>query len=282
MLAERKYEDRSCNSMKAVSRGTLPIWPRLVIAILLGPILGAAAPIAVRYSEGSVHGFLSLRSLEGNLIAAGDLTQIVRGNHAVSHLVFHFKDGSVDDETAVFTQKGVFRLISDHHIQKGPTFPQSTNLTINASTGEVTVRYQEKGEEKVVTDHLDLPADLANGIILDVIKNIQPDAKESKISYVAASPKPRLVHLVITPQGVETFSAADALNKATCFLMKVDLGGVAGMIVPMIGKQPADTRIWIAGGAAPAFVKSEGPLHLGGPIWRIEMASPVWRERPSH
>jgi len=32
--------------------------------------------------------------------------------------------GSVDDETATFSQEHDFRLIiSDHHIQKGPSFP---------------------------------------------------------------------------------------------------------------------------------------------------------------
>jgi hypothetical protein len=72
----------------------------------------------VRYREGSVHGFLALRTMEGKTLAAGDLIQVVRGDRVVSHLVFRFKDGSIDDETAVFTQSGNFRLISDHHIQK--------------------------------------------------------------------------------------------------------------------------------------------------------------------
>jgi hypothetical protein len=52
------------------------------------------------------------------------------------------------------------------------------------------------------------------------------------------------------------------------------------MIAPLVGKQPADTDVWVAGGEAPAFVKSEGPLYLGGPIWSIEMTSPVWRRAP--
>jgi hypothetical protein len=37
-----------------------------------------------------------------------------------------------------------------------------------------------------------------------------------------------------------------------------------------------NTHVWILGGEAPAFVKLEGPLYFGGPIWRIELASPVW------
>ena len=257
----------------------ISLW--LLVAVFLQPGRPLSAePVTVRYREGSVHGFLALRAPDGKILAAGDLTQVVHGNRAVSHLVFRFRDGSIDDETATFSQRGVFRLITDHHIQKGPIFPQSTNVLINASTGQVTVRYRDKDREKVDTEHLDLPPDLANGIILDVLKNISPDAKETKLSYLAATPKPRIVHLSITPKGQDTFSVASARHKATRFTVKVEIGGIAGMIAPFIGKQPADTDVWIVDGEAPAFVKSEGPLYVGGPIWRIEMTSPVWARSP--
>jgi len=42
--------------------------------------------------------------------------------------IFTFKDGSVDDETTVFSQRHTFRLISYHHIQKGPSFPHPMDL----------------------------------------------------------------------------------------------------------------------------------------------------------
>jgi hypothetical protein len=236
----------------------------------------SAEPISVRYQEGSIHGFLALRTREGTTVAAGDLIQVTHGDRVVSHLVFRFQDGSVDDETAVFTQRDCFRLISDHHIQKGPAFPHSTDVLIHAMTGQVTVHFTEKGQNKVETSHLDLPPDLSNGIILDILKNIRSDAAETKLSYMAATPKPRLVKLSLVPTGDETFSVAGVHHKATRFRVKVELGGMTGMLAPMMGKQPADTDVWVVEGEAPAFVKSEGPLYLGGPIWRIEMTSPVW------
>ncbi len=255
--------------------------PILLVAILVQPVPLRADPVPVRYPEGSTHGFLALRSLEGKLLASGDLTQVIRGNEVVSHLVFSFKDGSLDDDTTVFSQRGAFRLISDHHIQRGPIFPHPINVSIQATTGQVTVRYKEKDREKIEVDHLDLPADLANGVIFDILKNILPDAKETRLSYVGADPKPRLVHLSITPQGEDIFSVAGARHKAIRFTMKVQLGGMVGMVAPLIGKQPADTNVWMVGGIAPAFVKAEGPLYMGGPIWSIEMTGPVW-DRPSH
>jgi hypothetical protein len=248
----------------------------LVAAILLQPDLLPAEPVAVRYKEGSVRGFLALRTMEGKILAAGDLIQVIRGDRVVSSLIFRFKDGSVDEETAVFSQSGNFRLISDHHIQKGPAFPNPMDVLINASTGQVTVRYKDNGQDKVETERLDLPPDLANGIILNVLKNIRPDTSETKISYVAATPKPRLVKLSIRPQGKETFLVAGSRRNAMRFVVKVELGGITGIIAPLLGKQPEDTSVWIAGGQVPAFVKMEGPLYQGGPIWSIELTSPVW------
>jgi hypothetical protein len=93
---------------------------------------------------------------------------------------------------------------------------------------------------------------------------------------VVATPKPRLVKLVITPQGTEPFSLAGFGREATHYVVKVDVGGVAGAVAPIIGKQPPDTHIWILGGEAPVFVKSEILSYMGGPMWRIEQVAPVW------
>ncbi len=222
-------------------------------------------------------GFLSLRASDGKLLASGDLTQIAHGNRVVFHVVFRFKDGSLDDETAIFCQQGAFQLLTDRHIQKGPAFPKPSDIFVNVSTGNVTIRSKDKGRRKVDTTHIDLPSDLANGVILDILKNIPATTtKETKLSYLAATPKPRLVKLTITPQPEETFSVAGARHQATRFEIKIDLGGIAGIIAPLIGKQPADISVWIAGGEVPAFVKSVGPLYVGGPIWTIQMTSPVW------
>jgi hypothetical protein len=243
---------------------------------LLQPAALLSEAVPVRHKEGTVHGFLVVRTMEGKTIAAGDLIQVVEGDRLVSNLSFHFKDGSVDDEKTVFTQDHDFRLISDHHVQKGPSFPHPMDVSIDTSSGEVTVRSSEDGKEKVETDHLDMEPDLANGLLLDLLKNIPKDTPETKVSYVAATPKPRLVKLAIKPEGEETFSAAGAQHKATRYAVRVELGGVAGVVAPIIGKEPKDTYVWILEGKAPAFVRMEGQFYEGGPIWKIELTSPIW------
>ena len=237
----------------------------------------SSEPVHVRYREGVVHGFLALRTLEGAMLADGDLIQVDRGDRVTARLVFHFKDGSINDETAVFSQRDRFRLISYHLIQKGPAFPQPMDVSIDASSGQTTVRYADKdGRQKVEQERLDLPDDTSNGIILTLLKNVPPEAPPASVSLVAATPKPRLVKLAIRTAGDESFTTGGTSRKATHYVLKVEIGGLSGLLAPLLGKQPPDSHVWIIQGEAPAFVKSEQPLYAGGPLWRIELVSPVW------
>jgi hypothetical protein len=246
------------------------------VAILL-PVAPSAEPVAVRYVEGLVHGFLSLRSLDGKLLASGDLIQNAKGDRVTTRLVFRFKDGSSHDETAVFTQNGNFRLVSDHLVQKGPAFKQPMDMTIDRASGKVTVKYKnDKGEDKVEDEQMELPDDLANGIIIMLLKNVKSDAFPPSVSFVAATPKPRLVKLKLTTGAADPFTTAGTGHKATHYVLKVDIGGIAGVVAPLVGKDPPDQHVWVLEGEAPAFVKSEATLFMGGPIWRMELVSPVW------
>ena len=252
----------------------------MVAAILCGVVLQPSATgqtIPVHNPEGSLHGFLVLRTQDGKSIAFGDLVQVIHGDEVTARLTFHFKDGSLDDETAVFSQRGHFQLITDHHIQKGPSFPHPMDMSIDVRSGQVTMRSTGKDDkEEVTTDHMDIPADLANGMVLTLLKNISPETTGTTVSMIVAAPKPRLVKLAISSAGEEPFSLAGSSRKAINFVMKIELGGVTGVVAPLIGKQPPDIHLWILEGAAPTFVKEEGPFYMGSPIWRIELTTPVW------
>jgi hypothetical protein len=259
----------------SVRRSILGLLCCACVALLLPALLGAE-PVAVRHTEGLVHGFLSLRNLDGTLVANGDLIQTARGDRVTARLVFRFKDGSLSDETAVFSQRGNFRLLSDHVIQKGPAFKTPLDATIDCASGQVTVRYTDDGKEKVETEHLELQPDLANGIILTLLKNVRPEAPPARLSMVAFTPKPRLVKLELAVAAEDRFATGGLARKATHYIVKIEIGGLTGLIAPLVGKQPPDSHVWVLGGEAPAFVKSEAPMFLGGPVWRIELVSPVW------
>jgi hypothetical protein len=236
-----------------------------------------ADPVSVRYKEGLLHGFLSVSTLDGDPIGTGDLTQTAHGDRVTSHLDLRLKDGSRQEETTIFSQRSSFRLISYHLTQRGPAFKNPTDLSITASTGQVTVQYTDDGGKgKTVSEHLKLPPDLANGLVPTLLKNLRPDTPQLEVSMVVATPKPRLVKLAISIHGNERFSLVGSRREAIDYTIKVDLGGIAGVVAPMIGKQPPDAHIWILGGDAPVFLKSETLAFVGGPIWRIELTAPTW------
>src|ERR1035437_5307932 len=161
----------------------------------------SAAPVPVRFTNGTLHGFLELRSAEGHVLAAGDLVQVAHGSQGTTPVLFTFKDGSIDDETTVFSQHRNFQLITYRHIQKGTSFPHPIDLLIDARSGKVTIHSTGKdGKEEVKTDQLHLPPDLANGMVSTLIQNIPPGTSETRVSILAATPKQRFVTLSLSEE----------------------------------------------------------------------------------
>ena len=237
----------------------------------------SAEPVAVRQTEGQVRGFLLLSTLTGATIADGDSTQVTHGDEVTSRLIFHFKDGSLQEETAVFTQHGHFHLLSDHLVQKGPVFKRPMDVSINGSTGVVTVHYNdEKGKGKTEAAQLALPPDLSNGIVSIMLKNLPPGTQSTTLSMVVATPKPLLIKLAISAGGADSFLIGETRYKAARYVVKPEIGGVRGVLAHLVGKQPLDTLVWILEGSCPTYLKSEGQSFEGGPIWRTQLASPAW------
>ena len=210
----------------------------------------AAEPIAVRYPQGTSHGFLLLRTEDGKTIAVGDSTSIVHGGVVTSRLVFRFNDGSLDDDRVAYTQAKVFRMLHEHHIQRGPAFPKSTDIDIDAKSGTVITREPQKsGADKVTSKHIEVPPDLANGILLTAMENIRPSSPPMTLSMVVPYNGARLIHLTVSPAGTVPFRIGSVLRRAQDFEVKVELGGVTGAVAPVIGKQPKDVHFLIYEGA---------------------------------
>ena len=256
-------------------------WSLITVLVCAWRPSAQADPIPVRHVQGTIHGFLELRSEDGQVLASGDIVQVVHGNQVTSHTLFTFKDGSIDDETTVLSQSRTFHLITDHHVQKGPFFPHPMDILIDTRNGQVTVHSTGKdGKEEVKTDHLVLPTDLANGMVPFVAENMLPNAPETTVSMLVATPRPRLVKLAISSGGEEAFSVVGSSRKAIHYEIKIQLGGVAGVVAPMIGKAPPNIQLWVIGGQAPTFVREQGPLYAEGPMMTIQLASPVWPDSP--
>jgi hypothetical protein len=219
-----------------------------------------------------LRGFVTIRSTDGKQIGYGSVSQFVQGDRITERTTYHFRDGSLDDETVVFSEKNTFALIADRHVQRGPLFSHPLDLTINAS-GDATNRTNDaSGKPKLETSHIDLPAGTAViGMMSTVMANLDP-ATQLKIPGLVPTQKPRLVHFAVAPEGRGTFRVSGSRQTASIFRIKTELGGIAGVVAPIIDKQPDDTLVWVLEGDAPLTIRAIGQLSEGGPVMDIQMA----------
>ena len=271
--AAKLRPDSYCRSAEA-ARKCFSEFIILIAFALAIPIAVKAESITVRHVEGISYGFLVLKSADGKIIAYGDQAQDVHSGRVESRLTFRFKDGSFYQEMTEYSERRQFRLLKDHVVQKGPSFKHPMDSSIDVPSGTVRVRYKDDdGQEKLVNKHLSLPSDLANGMVTTLLKDLPPGTAGTTVSYLAITPEPQLVKVVITPADTENFSFGRDTLKTTRYVLKVEIGGVKGVMAKVIGKQPPDRYCWILAGRHPAFIKYQGEFEQGGPAWRIELAS---------
>ena len=251
----------------------------VLLALALSSTSSTPAPrfVKVRHPPGSLHGFLLIRGLDGATVGDGDLVQTISGDRVTGRTTFRLHDGSVNDETAVYSIRGSFHLLSYRLVQRGPAYEHPLTLEIDMATGKVAVHTQDDlGAAKVDEQTMKLPPDLANGLMITLLENVTPDDLPLDVPMIVATPGVRLVKLVVTNAGPAPFATGRTKRSAIDYLVKTEIGGVAGLIAPLVGKSPPDVHVWILPGDAPAFVKSEAPLTAGTPVLRTELVSPEW------
>jgi hypothetical protein len=249
----------------------------VLVTVLLWLRPASAAPVSVRFVEGVTHGFLVLRTVNGVPIASGDLLQVQRGRQVESRMVFRFKDGSLYDETVVFTQERVFTMQSYHLVQRGPVFTEDTEISLERASGKyrVNTKAHKDGREQVLNGTLDLPPDVYNGMVITVAKNLPKGASET-VHIVAFTPTPRLIQLEFAPEGEQKVLIGDLAKTATHYVLRPRLGTWLKLFATLLGRVPPDSHAWIISDELPAFVRFEGQLVSMGPVWRIETTSPRW------
>ncbi len=245
------------------------------VAALLAITLRAAAPaesIPVRHIQKPMHRFMVARSEAGQTIARGEFTQTVVGDDVTMRLLYRFVDGSIDDETTTYRQQDTFRLVSNHHIQNGPFFAKPVDYTVEAATGMATSRTTDKnGKPHLASEHIDLPNDLANGFVGTLLLNTPPNAAPFRVGILAPVGAGRLIRILISPEGEQPFQSGGHAEKATVFRIHPELGGIVGMIAPLIGLQPKDVMVWVLEGEEPAVVRIVGQLGGYGPVVSSEL-----------
>jgi hypothetical protein len=241
-----------------------------VVAVLLAMSLGASAPaeqVLVRHVQRPMHRFMVARSEDGKIIANGEFSQVVKGDEVTMRLIYRFVDGSIDDETTTYTQQGKFRLVSNHHIQKGPFFTKPIDFTVEAATGIETSRTTDKnGKIHIESKHLNLPDDLANGFVGTLLLNVSHNTTPFRVGMLAPVGGGRLIRLLIWPEEEQTVHLAGQAFKATVFRIHPELGGIVSVIARLLGLQPKDVMVWVLEGEEPAVAVVVGQLGGYGPV----------------
>jgi hypothetical protein len=212
------------------------------------------------------------RSEAGKVLANGEFSQVVQGDEVTMRLTFHFLDGSIDDETTTYRQQGTFRLVRYHHIQNGPFFAKPVDFTVEDATGIATSRTEDKsGKIHVESEHVDLPDDVANGFVGTLLLNVPYNTAPFRVGILAPFGGGRLVRILISPEGEQSFRAAGQTLKATVFRIHPELGGIIGVIASLIGLKPKDVMVWVLEGEQPAVVRIVGQLGGYGPVVDSEL-----------
>jgi len=231
-----------------------------------------AQPIPVIRVQRPRHEFMVARSETGAILARTEFSQVVQGDEVTLRLTYRFVDGSIDDETTTFRQKGLFRLVRDHHIQKGPFFAKPFDFAVEAATGIATTRTTDKyGKTHDESEHMDLPDDLANGFIGTLLLNVPQNAKAFRVGILAPIGSGRLVRLLISPDSVQPFQRNGQTFRAMVFRIHPELGGIVGVILRLLGLQPKDVMVWMQEGEEPAIVRIVGQLGGYGPVVSSEL-----------
>src|SRR5271155_3469218 len=246
-----------------------------LVAAFWATTLGIAAPaepISARHIQRPIHRFMVARSEAGKIIASGEFSQVVEGDEVTMHLTYHFLDGSIDDETTTYRQQGTFRLVRNHHIEKGPFFAKPVDFAVDAATGIATSRTTDKnGNVHVESEHMDLPDDLANGFVGTLLLNVTHNTKPFRVGILAPVGSGRLIRILISPEGEQPFHTAEQILKATVFRIHPELGGIVGVIASLIGLQPKDVMVWVLESEEPAVVRIVGQLGGYGPVVNSEL-----------
>ncbi|WP_049780942.1 hypothetical protein [Terriglobus saanensis] len=239
----------------------------VVLAVFAFAAKAIAESIPVRHNQKPMHRFMVARSDDGKTIASGEFTQVVHGSQVMMRLTYRFGDGSIDDEETTYTQGGTFRLVSNHHLQKGPFFTKPVDFTVHAATGTVTFRSVDRdGKVHDQSKHMALPADLANGMVGTLLLNVPHDTAPFRVGMLAAVGGGRLVHLEVSPQSDQTVQLGGQTFQATVFRVHPVLGSIVSLFARMIGLQPKDVTVWVLEGDDPAVAVVIGQLGGYGPV----------------
>jgi hypothetical protein len=129
----------------------------------------------------------------------------------------------------------------------------------------------KNGKIQVVSEHIELPDDLANGFVGTLLLNVPPNTAPFRVGILAPVFGGRLIRILISKEGELPFQKTGETFKATVYRIHPELGGILGVIAKLLGLQAKDVLVWVLEGEKPAVIRVVGQLGGSGPVLSSEL-----------
>ncbi|MGD9765968.1 MAG: hypothetical protein AB7V27_19965 [Candidatus Binatia bacterium] len=229
----------------------------------------AGDPIALEYTEGDVAGYTRILSPDGRqTIGTIEYQQRRRGSALKTVRRARFSDGSSDEDHAEARVGKTLEAVRGRSIIRNARGQAIVDITIDVERGRITGFTNVDDERKDYDEEAELPRGTYWGPLISIVlKNFDRNAEGGELVYrtVVATPKPRVLDMIFTRDGVVEIDRPGVRLEATRYSLKPT---VNFLIDPIIQRLAPDTFFFVHESEPPAIVRFAGPRNFAGQeIW---------------
>jgi hypothetical protein len=264
--------------VNALERRTPGNWIRHPLSLGLLAVAGsmlvaAAGELAGQLPdvESAVHGFPTLFDLQGKKLADGEFTQMLTNDRLHVTIKYDFGNGHRVEEKSAFRQKP--RLVQEewswNETKNGELF---RHFTIDFRTGKATADKRQDRSVKHWSEDLKVePGRTFSGfgfvLVLKSLRERLVRGEKIELQAVGFSPKPRLVSVDLSYDGVDRLNMAGRAIEGGRLLIHPKIPAIAKVFVDV-----KDTHIWLTTSRPLMFLRWEGPLaEPDDPLIRVDL-----------
>jgi len=216
------------------------------------------APVAVLHAIGTLHGFPSMSDGAGKVIADGELTQELSGDHLVVHARWLFADGRQADERDDFR---VDRDVAQEHFSWIETrgSEELRRFEVDFGTGKAMAMTRDDHQhEKHEEAQLDLRGGRAfagYGVALALSELSVPAGGDAEITAVGFTPQPRTVTLQVHRGNEEAVTVAQRAIPCDRYTLHPMIAFPVNLFAGV-----KDAHVWLTHAPPRALLRSEQNL----------------------
>jgi hypothetical protein len=238
--------------MKVRNRLAAPVAVAVFVAL-------PASAVPLRYPQGDLHGFPTMRDEHGNLVAKGELTQKLEGDRLVVHGVWVFEDGRVADEDDELRVGRDLRQERFAWVERRGS-AELRRIEVDFRSGDATVAHFGQAKPERWREKLHLPpgkafTGYATALAVSQLRDALAKDAHAELTFVAFTPKPRTVTLEISRAQDDAIGAAGRQIPADRYTLHPEIPFPANVFV-----HAKDAHLWFTHSAPPALLRAEQSL----------------------